>query len=486
MPGPVTGKRPRRWWLLLAGLAVIATAATGVTVVIVRVQHFLYGGVPLAYMGPGFGTGGWGATGSGSPWDTPVVSPDGRMLYVPSGTKTITPVDTVTRKAGPRIRLRGPGTVARMAVTPDSRTLFAAMLVESSTAPGLPLARVDLRTGRETGQIEVPGGAEDFVLSRDGKTLCVASEYRFIVDKNNNVTGEVHAALYAVSAATGRIERQLPVLPTLLDDAVDMVLSLDGGTLYLATAANSGQNAVTSVSLRTGEPGIDVGLEDVPAAMAITPDGRTLYVIVEGGREEGTSGQVVPSKVTAIDTATSTVRASLAWKVPPRYLTMAPDGKTVWVVSTTGEEETTADNTVTPVNTVTGQAGPSLRTSGWLNHQDPPSAATISPDSHTLYIAVRNGLETFRVSLPARTKSLTPVPAGTAAPARRLAAEEDPPAKSPQPAGPASHTHSTVHAYPLAMVCLESPRDRIRLMTCWFAGTSSVGGTGLEPVTCRL
>ncbi len=58
LPGPVTGKRPRRWWLLLAGLAVIATAASGMTAVTVQVWHFLDGSVPLAYMDPGFGTGG--------------------------------------------------------------------------------------------------------------------------------------------------------------------------------------------------------------------------------------------------------------------------------------------------------------------------------------------------------------------------------------------------------------------------------------------
>jgi hypothetical protein len=73
-------------------------------------------------------------------------------------------------------------------------------------------------------------------------------------------------------------------------------------------------------------------------------------------------------------------------------------------VSTTGEEETTADNTVTPVNVATGQPGPSLHTAGWLNHQDSPTAAAISPDSHTLYVAVRSGLETFRVSLPLRRR----------------------------------------------------------------------------------
>ena len=234
------------------------------------------------------------------------------MLYVPSGTKSITPVVTATRKAGPRIRLSGPGTVATMAVTPDSRTLFAAMLVESSTAPGLPLARVDLRTGRETGHVDVPGGADDFVLSRDGKTLYVVSTFRFIVDANNNGTGDVHSALYAVNAATGRIERRVPVPRALLDGEVGMVLSPDGGTLYLAIVTDSGRNMVTPVSLRTGQPGSTVRLDHPETALAITPDGRTLYVTTSGMTDE--FQQTEDNRVTAIDTAASRVRASLTWK----------------------------------------------------------------------------------------------------------------------------------------------------------------------------
>lgn len=397
-------KRTWHWWIVLTVLAVAALTVTAVTV---RVQHFLYGSVPLAYMSPDFGRTGWGLTGVGSIWDRPVVSPDGRTLYVPSGRNSITPVATATRKAAPRIRISGPGNVATIAVTPDSRTLFAAMLVESSTVPGLPLARVDLRTGRETGQIDVPGGADDFVLSRDGKTLYVESDQYFSVAQNNNATGDVHSALYAVSAATGRIERQVPIPPGLLDAAVAMVLSPDDGTLYLAITADSGYgtaDSVTAVSLRTGQPGSAVDLDyNSPAALAITPDGRTLYVATDGN--ENQPDQPRPFKVLAVDTATSRIRASRSWQAPADYLTMAPNGKTVWVVSTTGEEESTADNTVTPVNVATGQPGPSFHTSGWLNHQDPPSAAAISPDSQTLYVAVRSGLETFRVSLPAAASS---------------------------------------------------------------------------------
>jgi len=399
LPGPMTAertRRPRPWWRLtlaaLAGLAVIAATA------VVQVRDFLWGSVPLADVSPGFGTSGaFGSGGFGSPFDTPVVSPDGRTLYVPSGTNSITPVATATRKAGPRIRISGRGSVAAIAITPDSRTLFAAMVdVNTSTAPGLPLARIDLRTGRETGQVDVPGGAGDLVMSRDGKTLYVVSTFRFIVDRNNNVTGEVHAALYAVDAATGRTERRIPAPPGQLDGEAAMVLAPDGSTLYLTEIPDSGDNRVTSLSLRTGAPGPTASLGNRPTALAITPDGRTLYVTTSG--MQGELGQVGPNSVTAIDTATSRVRASLMWKAQPMYLTMAPNGKTVWVVSITGARETTADNTVTPIDIATGQPGPSFHTSGWLNYQDWPSAAAISPDSRTLYVAVRSGLETFHTS----------------------------------------------------------------------------------------
>jgi hypothetical protein len=113
---------------------------------------------------------------------------------------------------------------------------------------------------------------------------------------------------------------------------------------------------------------------------------------------QGELRQVGPNSVTAIDTATSRVRSPLTWKAQPMYLTMAPNGKTVWVVSITGARESTADNTVTPIDIATDQPGPSFHTSGWLNYQGWPSAAAISPESRTLYVAVRSGLETFHTS----------------------------------------------------------------------------------------
>ena len=91
LPGLVAGKRTQRRWLLLALLGVAVLAVAAVTVVTVQVRHFLLGSVPLTDVSPGFGT--------GAVSGTPVVSPDGRMLYVPSGTKSTTPVVTATGKA---------------------------------------------------------------------------------------------------------------------------------------------------------------------------------------------------------------------------------------------------------------------------------------------------------------------------------------------------------------------------------------------------
>jgi len=126
----------------------------------------------------------------------------------------------------------------------------------------------------------VHGGVADFVMTRDGKTLYVQS--------GDNV-------LYAVNAATGRVERSIPAPVALLENSGTMALSPDGGTLYLTTmndddgpgpgGAPAMDGAITPVDLRTGAAGrpIEVGWE--PTSLAFSPDGRTLYVTVPSGLE---------------------------------------------------------------------------------------------------------------------------------------------------------------------------------------------------------
>lgn len=377
LSGPAAGHRGRRagrWlWLAVACFAVGGCMLTAIAAT--DVHRFLYGDTPVLKVGV-------------SP-SALVVSPDGRTVYLANSNDSITPVSAATGKAGRPIAISGGspggGVTDSMAITPDGRTLFTTV-VPTAGATSLPLARVDLRTGREVGQVRVPGGADWFVMTRDGKTLYV-------------ISGD--STLWVVNAVTGRIETLVPVPDVLLEYSQTMVLSPDGTTLYIATKTDDGPGglgeAVIQVDVRTGWTGhaIEVGWE--PTSLAITPDGRTLYVAIDG--LQGGSGQVAPNRVKVIDTATDRVRDSIPWRVPPMYVQMAPDGKTVWVVSIVGDSPSTADNTVTPVAVASDQPGPSFRTSGWLNKGNyEPSCVAMSPDGRILYVTVPSGLERFRVS----------------------------------------------------------------------------------------
>lgn len=358
--------RPRRWpWRALGiALAWLMVIATGV----IDAHRFLYGSTPVLRIG---------ASSSAL-----VMSPDGQTIYVASWTDSITPVSADTGKAGRRIVVHGLDAYNGdgLAITPDGRTLFATV-ADNSGEVAKPLARVDLRTGQEVGQIRLPGGVTSFVMSRDGKTLYAE-------------TG--HSKLFAVSAATGLPERQFPVPDGALGQA--MVLTPDESTLYITTASDDldARGAVVPVNLRTGTAGQAISVGWYPTSLAVTPDGRTLYVAVDG--LDGGAGQVAPNRVQVIDIATGTVRASLPWRAPPLCLAMAPDGATIWVASIDGDTGSTADDTITPVSLAGNQPGASFRTGGWLNSQDDePSGLAVSPGGRTLYVAVASGLETFRL-----------------------------------------------------------------------------------------
>ena len=355
-------------------MAWLAAVAIVFTVLTLDVYQFLYGDVTVLRVGV--------------PLTGLVVSSDGRTIYLADSADGITPVSAATGKAGKAIAISGgapgssiAGPFGGLAVTPAGRTLFTTVYDEKSGA-SLPLARVDLRTGKETGQVRVPGDVVyAFVMSRNGRTLYVAS--------GDN-------QLYAVSAVTGRLERHIPAPQSALEGSGAMVLSPDGRTLYLAVSGSdigSGSGAVVAVNLQAGAVGRVVSVGWEPVSLAVTPDGRTLYVAVDG---MDAFGQSFPNRIVAIDTATDRVRASIPWKVPPQRLAMAPDGAAVWVMSDTGERISTADDTVTPLSVSSNQPGSSIRSAGLLNSsQDQPVGVMLSPDGRRVYVAVPAGLETF-------------------------------------------------------------------------------------------
>jgi YVTN family beta-propeller protein len=106
---------------------------------------------------------------------------------------------------------------------------------------------------------------------------------------------------------------------------------------------------VIPIAARTNRTGPAIKVGTLTDMMALTPDGKTLYVV------DQRSGTVVP-----ISTATN--KAGQA----PDSIAISPDGKTVYVVSVIA-------GTVTPVEVATNTAGPPVKVGA------NPSAIVIAP-----------------------------------------------------------------------------------------------------------
>jgi DNA-binding beta-propeller fold protein YncE len=169
-----------------------------------------------------------------------------------------------------------------------------------------------------------------------------------------------------------------------------LAVSPDGRMIYLADSPAS----IIPVSAATGKPGKPIPVSGgttsdlVSSKLTITPDGRTLFAMLIG---DGGGGLPQLARVD-LRTGKETGQA------PPLYLAMAPNGATLWVASIVGDRGSTADDTVTPVSVANDRPGTSFRTSGWLNAEDDgPSGMTMSPGGRTLYVTVSTGLETFGI-----------------------------------------------------------------------------------------
>ena len=113
-----------------------------------------------------------------------------------------------------------------------------------------------------------------------------------------------------------------------------MTVSPDGGTLYVADS----DDAVIPVNLTTDRPGRPINVGGfplaIPIALAITPDGRTLYVGVNGDDNADSSAD----RLVAINTAANTLGTTIRSGLSPLALAVTPDGRTLYVLN--------ADNTL--------------------------------------------------------------------------------------------------------------------------------------------
>jgi len=242
-------------------------------------------------------------------------------------------------------------------VTPDGKTVFVALSGSPKCPPSMPdeeceklkvdkskdgIAVIDAAT-REVTKV-IPGGSdpEAFDISADGKLLYVSNE-----DAGTASIVEIGPGTVRATVPTGREPEGVTVSPdgktvwitgetdhdlTLLDAETGMKATsvkvglrprsvgfLPNATRAYSTNEADGTLSVVDVASRKVIGSIKLPGEAKPMGIAVTPDGKTIYV------STGRGGQVV-----AVDAATDAVKGSVAVGKRPWGIALTPDGKKLY------------------------------------------------------------------------------------------------------------------------------------------------------------
>jgi YVTN family beta-propeller protein len=165
-----------------------------------------------------------------------------------------------------------------------------------------------------------------------------------------------------------------------------LAVTPDGRTLYVA---NHGDNTVTPVDVATGTPGTPIPVGQDPDALAVTPDGSTLFVANDG------SGTVTP-----VDVAAGTAGPPFSAGSGPEALAVTPDGRTLYAADGFLADE------VTPIDVATGVAGTPVP----LAPLD-PVGLVISPNGQTVYAGSKG--DSSSVPGDFAVNSVTPITVAT-------------------------------------------------------------------------
>jgi DNA-binding beta-propeller fold protein YncE len=200
-------------------------------------------------------------------------------------------------------------------------------------------------------------GSDLFALAPDGKTAYEMTE---------DIDGRP-VILIPVDLSTGTVEASIPIG----NDPLAIAVTPNGRTAYVAEEG-SGVDDVVPVDLTNDTLGSPIVVSQTPlepVAMVTTPDGQTLYVAA------GTSTAPGSGSITPINTTTNTAGTPIAMS-NPRALAMGPDGRTLYVLNMSS-----SGGFLVPIATGTGKVGKAIPVG---NVQ--VAAIAITPDGQTAYL----------------------------------------------------------------------------------------------------
>jgi|HubBroStandDraft_1064217.scaffolds.fasta_scaffold14647_3 DNA-binding beta-propeller fold protein YncE len=201
--------------------------------------------------------------------------------------------------------------------------------------------------------ITLPSQAGKIAFTPDGKTA-------YVIDRT------VPYGLTPVTTATGKAGPRIAVG----DDPQNLVISPDGGTVYVSSAVSQ---AVIPVTTRTNKPGKPIALASQPDALALSANGATLYV-------SEFASPSVDGVVQVISTASRKIVATIPAGLEPSNLAITPNGKTLYASNY-------YSGTVTPISTGTNKAGKPITVCETAGFMCQPWTIAITPNGATAYVA---------------------------------------------------------------------------------------------------
>jgi len=285
-------------------------------------------------------------------------SPDGRTIYEVgfnggSGS-TVTPINTAASTVGPAITVNNAADAQQFAVSPNGKTAYL-----SATEGLFRISFAANTASKLSGCSRCLYGAIAF--TPDAKTLYAIT--------SGTRTDTVTAVRTASNTALARIALPAPENKSHFRSfARQIAITPNGKTAYVLfspAGAQPGQTSVVPISVATNTPltPIKISAPGFADNLAITPDGRTAFVLSTRA-------------VTAIDTATNQAEATIS--LPPSvgnayYMEVAPNGQILYVLTPGG---------VVPIRTASGAVLPTIKVPGLYTF----SVMAITPDSRTIYV----------------------------------------------------------------------------------------------------
>ncbi|MBD1373029.1 YncE family protein [Hazenella sp. IB182357] len=216
----------------------------------------------------------------------PVISPDNQFCYITfqSNGGLLASIDMKTNKLTSSITVGGAGA---MAITPDGRYLYVAIVVGEVKV-------VDTKTNRIMTTLEI-NGAQRLVITPNGK-------YVYVTSFTNGTLTVIEVATNTIisTLAIGTDENsRLTITPD--SKFVYVNASMNGHVIVIATKSN---HVVATIPTPTN-----------PIDLKVTPDGQFVYVI---------SGDVDFGSVYAIDTKTNYIVGRTSVDNTPRAIAITP------------------------------------------------------------------------------------------------------------------------------------------------------------------